>query len=385
MKKMKKRSSRRKAITEKVQLMDNETLTVGSDTHKKDNRVTVWSLDRDEVVAQWVTTSKGEGMLKPIEAWRDRVVRVVYEAGPMGFALARSLEAAGWPVQVISAAHTPEAPVDEDKCDRIDSRKLAEYAAKNLLRPVYVPELQEEYDRTVFRDRDRIARQVRRIKQQIRSAFLFHGVPEPVGLGKWSNKSIERLRSMKLAVELRYEFDSLLADLDHFTTRLKAATARLGELAKSERYEERAKRLQTVPGVGPITSMGFLLEMPKLERFATSRQLSRMLALSPRVRSSGETTRQAGRHKGGQGRLRSLLVEAAWQWKRRDALAFGHYNRMLANTGSEKKAITAVARKLAIILWRIAIGPHPYTPGVSRVPKQVFEGMKRRAAKAATA
>ncbi len=59
--------------------------------------------------------------------------------------------------------------------------------------------------------------------------------------------------------------------------------------------------------------------------------------------------------------------------------------RILRNTGSAKKAITAVARKLGIILWRIAIGPHVYTPGVTRIPKKVFEGMKQRAARKAAA
>jgi len=62
-------------------------------------------------------------------------------------------------------------------------------------------------------------------------------------------------------------------------------------------------------------------------------------------------------------------------------MALAKYNRLVANTGSAQKAITALARKLAITLWRMETSKTPYCPGLVNVPAGVFEGMKRHAAK----
>lgn len=385
MRKMKKDQAERKAILGRVRIAEGDELFVGIDVHKKQYHFAVWSCRHGRAIATWVAPACKVAALDRLGPFREQVARVVYEAGPTGFGFARRLEAAGWPAEVISPAHTPESPADQDKSDRLDARKLSRYSAKDLLHPVYVPTEIEEADRAVFRNRDRIVRQGRRIKQQIKSYLLCYDQEEPVGLRKWTKKSVAALRELDLSASLRFCLDRLLVDYDHFAEQLRVATARLRDLSRSERYRARFKGLTMVPGVGLITAMAFLLELPKPERFATSRQVSRMLCLSPCVRSSGETTRQAGRSRGGQDRLRSLLIEAAWQWKRNDALAFEHYSRILRNTGSAKKAITAVARKLGIVLWRIAIGPHVYMPGVSRMPEKVFEGMKRRAARKAAA
>ena len=64
----------------------------------------------------------------------------------------------------------------------------------------------------------------------------------------------------------------------------------------------------------------------------------------------------------GQKRLRSILIEAAWTWKRYDPYAREFYNRILAKCGLTQKAICAVARKLAIIMWRLCLEERPYRP-----------------------
>jgi hypothetical protein len=60
--------------------------------------------------------------------------------------------------------------------------------------------------------------------------------------------------------------------------------------------------------------------------------------------------------------LRSLLIEAAWMWRTKDAKAGEVYNKLLSKTGIAQKAITALARRLAIILWRLSIEQRPYRP-----------------------
>jgi len=69
----------------------------------------------------------------------------------------------------------------------------------------------------------------------------------------------------------------------------------------------------------------------------------------------------------GQKVLRSLLVEAAWRWKSADPWAQVHYNKLLSRCGLAPKAISALARKLAIVLWRISIEKRAYYHGVVAV------------------
>jgi hypothetical protein len=130
-------------------------------------------------------------------------------------------------------------------------------------------------------------------------------------------------------------------------------------------------RLRTVPGVGLIVAMGFLLELMKLERFADRRDLSRFLGLCPKVGSTNEHSWNEGRPELGQATLRSLLVEAAWRWRRGDAYACMLFTRYFGKSGIKQKAIVALAHKLGVILWRLVLGPLPYLPGLQNVPKAV--------------
>jgi len=360
------------------EMEEGEKLFVGIDVHKRQHHVAVWSSLQEKVIKSWVGTESAEAITKSLEPYRSHIVRIVYEAGPTGFTLARRLQEMGWPVEVVSAAHTPVLPGEQDKSDRLDANKLAIYTSKNLLRSVYILTEQEEHDRALFRNRDRIIRHRRRIKQQIKGFLLYHGIAEPPGLKHWSTSSIESLKELSLSSQLSFCLDKMLRELSSQSTYLKGATTALSQLAGTKRYRDRVTRMMTVPGVGELTSMAFLLEMPNLERFSTPRQVARMLGLSPKIRSSGETVHQQGRHHAGLSRLRTLLIEASWQWQRRDPLASSYYRRIVSNTGSGKKAITALTRKLGIILWRIATDSLPYCPGLLNIPDSVAKGMIRK-------
>jgi transposase len=382
MEKMEQRAVEGKSIFERRPVAEAEVLHVGIDVHKRTYKVAVWSKTRERLVASWAQNARREILLRHLEPVREQVELIVYEAGPTGFWLAQDLREGGWPVAVVSAGHTPSAPIDRGKSDRLDAAQLSEFSSKNLLRPIYIPGLEELADRQILRTRNNAVRRLRSVKQQIKAFVLFHGLPEPKELRYWSRAGIEALRRLELSEPVRWSLDELLADFEHFQKRVKSGTPALRGLARSSRYLDTVRRLCTVPGVGVITAMTFLLELPHLDRFATGRQLARILGLSPEVRRTGETHKECGRQAGGNKWVRTALVEAAWIWRRRNAYALDLYNRLVHNTGSGKKAIVALARKLGIILWRIATGALPYCPGVLNVPEAVFEGMKRRAAHA---
>lgn len=131
-------------------------------------------------------------------------------------------------------------------------------------------------------------------------------------------------------------------------------------IAKKQRHRERFEALQSVPGVGFVTAIAFELELFHPERFQREEQLTSYLGLAPTVRHSGERHPRGHLVPVGQKRLRSLLVEAAWVWVGHDPYAALLYRKFLGKSQVPQKAIAAVARKLAVILWRLSIEKRAY-------------------------
>ena len=165
---MARRLSSQQTESKRIAFMRGEKVHVGFDVHKKDYRGTMWSERREEVLAKWVQPADPAAAVTTLRPYKDRIVRIVYEAGPTGYTLARALREAGFNADVIAPSRTPKSTGQEAKSDRLDSRKLAMWSAKGLLQPVRVPTLDEEGDRQVFRVRDQIVAKRRRIKQQIK-------------------------------------------------------------------------------------------------------------------------------------------------------------------------------------------------------------------------
>jgi transposase len=345
-----------------IRLAADDPVHVGVDVHIEKFHVAVWSLTHDRLVDGWVMPADPEGLATALDRVAGQIERVVYEAGPTGFGLVRFLEEQGYDVDVISAAHIPREPKKKAKSDRLDCRDLARLSTKGLLRAVYVPTPQEEDDREFFRVRDQLMEKLRRAKQQIKGLLTMRGIAYPDGLKNWSLASIQCLKRMKLPAGFRFHLDRLLADLEHFTGQVRLATLKLAEVVRLERHAATVRQMRTAPGVGPLTASAFVLELYRADRFADQRAVGQMLGLAPLRRGSGETTHECGRDLQGNRRLRSLLIEAAWGWVRYDAGARIKFCKLSARKKERKIAITAMARRLGIILWRIWIEQRPYWP-----------------------
>jgi transposase len=342
-----------------LRLVAGEVAHVGVDAHKRSFHVAVHS-DRRGLLATWVQPADPATLADALAPLRRRVARVVYEAGPTGFGLARRLRAAGYPVEVIAPSKVPAAPGPDTKTDRLDCRRLALFAAKGLLTPVRVPTEQEEADRQVLRLREQLVRKSRSIQQQIKAFLLVHGVPAPRGLAHWSAESLAALRGLRLRAELRFCLDVMLDELAHAAAQVERATHELQRVARADRHRPAVTLLRTVPGVGPITAMTFRLEVPEPGRFRNGRQVARLLGLAPQVRASGERRLSGRILKSGNPRVRTVLVEAAWRWVGSDDRAGERYRRLVGNTGSGKKAIVGMARRLGVLLWRLSTRHEPY-------------------------
>jgi len=172
----------------------------------------------------------------------------------------------------------------------------------------------------------------------------------------------EQIAALPLLPEGRLTIESHLRELRFFQQELSEVARQLQRLNRQAEHRTVIKSLTSVPGVGTVVATSFHLELFRPERFQRSEEVASYLGLSPTVRHSGEQTPRSSLASCGQKRLRSLLIEAAWMWRTKDAKVGEVYNKLLSKTGIAQKAITALARRLAIILWRLSIEQRPYRP-----------------------
>ena len=334
-----------------VRVSEGDVMTVGLDVHKASVHAALRKNGQE--VATWVMPMDNKTVVASLKRFGAALKKVVYEAGPTGYGLARALKKAGLPAEVIAPGKVPQEPNLGSKSDRLDCRKLAENAEKGLLKKavIAIPTEQEEADRQVVRLRDQLVGKQRRVKQQIKSLLLQQGLAEPAGLAHWCAEGLAALKGMRLRPQLQLSLEVLVEELEHLTALRKRVERHQAWLMKQRRHRKSARLLQTHPGVGVATATAFRLEVYQPERFANAEQMTKYLGLAPRVRQSGPKRRDGPLIPAGRGSLRALLIEASWRWIRDDAAAAKTYRRIVRNTGSGQKAVVAMARRMAVHLW----------------------------------
>jgi transposase len=212
------------------------------------------------------------------------------------------------------------------------------------------------------RARQRLVKQRREARQHIRAFLLRNGLEEPPGLGDWGTSTLQALREMPLPTFLRLSLDSYLEE--HATTLASLAkiTKQLAKAAVDLGHGERIKNLRTIPGVGETIAHTFTSEIFRPERFKRAEDICAHVGLAPITSHSGSGKEKAWIRPVGQRYLRSILVESAWRLIIVESSYRDFYNRIRSKTGLSQKAITATARKLLILIWRIAIEGRPYRP-----------------------
>jgi transposase len=342
------------------EITKRDEVYVGLDVHKVNVHAAV-RINGDEFTTA-VLPAQPKAVLAFLKPYRAGLRQVVYEAGPTGYGLIRALRAEGISAEVVAPGKIPRPVVQGAKSDQLDCRKLAEFAEKDLLREVAVPTLPEEADRQLQRLRDSVLDRRRKAKQKIYGFLLQHSLAEPENLQGWGRKAILALQKIPMSKMLKMTLDFLIEDLLHLQDQMDRINKELKELEKDERYAAAVARLKTHPGVGDVTCMQILTELYQPERFENSKQVAAYVGLAPRVSQSGGTRTEGPLIRGGRGALRATLMEAAWSWVRRDKRAAKVYGRMVKNTGSAKKAIVAMARRLLINLWYMMTRKMVYAP-----------------------
>ena len=297
-------------------------------------------------------------------------VRVCFEAGYDGFWLARFLFARGIETHVLDpASFLVSRRGRRAKTDRIDVEAMAFTLRSFLLggrgvcRAVVIPSPEQEDAKRLSRERTQLAAEKTRHTNRIRGLLALHGIREVSGL--WGGEWAEALGGLRtgdgrelggyLRAEIAREFERLHLVLRHMRALDADRQAALTQEASAFPHRHKAGVLIKLAGVGPITATALVAEVFH-RRFQSRRHLASYLGLAPTPFASGESERDQGISKAGNQPARSLLVELAWGWLRHQpgsGLA-AWYRRTFAERGQRgrKVGIVALARKLAIALWR---------------------------------
>jgi transposase len=282
-------------------------------------------------------------------------VHVVYEACGFGFNLYRELKALGAHCYVIAPRKLDEqcTGVKTDPRDATTlCQRLSRYLEGNTgeLAIIRVPSEAEEQARHVSRQRQQLVQLRQKLEAQGRSLLVSHSLPSPAHWWKdqtWSRLS--RLLPGWIIIGLEVYRPALLT----LQQQISALTAQLEAAAPAD-----------VPaGVGKLTTVMMTREICSWERFKNRRAISSYTGLCPGEHTSGSKRIPGSVTKHGNPRLRAALVECAWRMvrfqpnyppvkKRMAILAKG----ARATGAQRKKAIVAVARHLAVDLWRIHTG-----------------------------
>ncbi len=280
-------------------------------------------------------------------------MHAVYEACGFGFGLQRQLTALGIHCYVVCPQKLDERN-KRVKTDGVDAKalclKLDRFVEGNrdALALVRVPTQAEEQKRAIHRQREQLVKARKRLEAQGRSLIVNHGI-EPVNKW-WKRRTFAALQVPAWMKELLQNTQSILLVLEE---KIRALTVQLQEAAISRQPR----------GLGLLSSVVIDREIGNWDRFKNRRRVSSYTGLCPGEYSSGNTRVQSCVTKHGNPRLRAALVETAWRLVRfqpeyravkkwRHLLAKG----ALATGAARKKAIVAVARQLAVDLWRIRTG-----------------------------
>jgi transposase len=315
-----------------------------------DRRHRFCALDgKGEVVEEGTLSNKRESLSELSRRYRRGLV--VMEAGCHSPWISRHLEEAGCEVVVSNPRKTRAIYQHERKSDRRDALMLARIARMEpaLLYPVHHGSEQAQQDLLRIKLRDSLVRARVGVINSLR--FTLKSLGYAI-----ANPSTERFHKV-IQEQVPESVGSVIAPsvqaLKELSLRIKLLDREIATLARSK-YPE-TTWLEQIPGVGPITALYFVLKIQDPARFERVRDVGAFIGLCPRRDQSGENDPQLRISKRGDAYLRRLLVSAAQYilGPFGPPSALRQYGLALARGGTpraKKRAVVAVARKLAVLL-----------------------------------
>jgi len=294
----------------------------------------------------------------------DCRVKLMYEAGFGGFWLHDRLESEGIECVVTPAHLVTQEKVNKVKTDRVDARRLARNLENGDYQFCRVPDRERREDRQLVRTLSQIGKLIKATKNRIRKFLDFHGLNGDLPAGKWGDRRYRELSKLSLGGPLQKCLDAYLKMLEELQAHAKDLETALKELCNKERYRESVKSKQSLPGVGWLSAIRFTLEWGDLSRFPSGKEFGSFTGLTSSEYSSGESICRGSITKQGSRQVRAWLIQCAWRAIKYDPVLLSKYQSVRSNSGNERKAIVAVARKLAVRMRAVELSGEPYCAGV---------------------
>jgi len=303
----------------------------------------------------WLDTDTGEMHELRLEHTGDQVrkfyaalpgpVRVGIEATGYSQWFERMLHELGHEVWIGDAAEIRASVVRKQKTDQRDAAHVLELLLTHRFPRIWVPTPAERDLRQLVLHRVKMVQLRTKVQNQLQAMALGQGVCRRKKL--WNTRGraeLERLPLDRWAHRRRAELLQLLDHLDQSIGELH------GAVEQQARQHPDAVLLMTHPGVGPVTSLAFVLTIGPVSRFSRSKKVGSYLGLNPSEHSSGGRQRLGSISKQGNSMMRWLLVEAGQTAARLDPALRRMYQRLKFRKGSAIAKV-AIARKLAVRLY----------------------------------
>jgi transposase len=243
-------------------------------------------------------------------------VRVAYEAGPTGFALARALEAAGIECVVAAPGKIERAATDRVKTDRRDAERVLRLLMIGGLHAVRVPSNEEEALRDLVRAREDVRGDLMRARHRLSKLLLRHDVRFDGTAGAWTTRHRDWLEGIDLDGPAQLTLLDYLGAIDALIVRRGTLEGHIERLVPDSLWSQTVARLRCLRGIDTLSAVGLCAEIGDFARFERPGRLMSYLGLVPSEHSSGESRRQGQITKSGSRHARRLLVEAAWHYRR---------------------------------------------------------------------
>ena len=300
--------------------------------------------------------------------------RVVIEVGTHSARVREVMAGLGHEVLVANARRMEGSKRRRRKHDRIDAIKLARLGRVDpkSLYPIQHRSTEIREDLLVVRVRDSLVESRTRLISTVRGMVKTMGAR----LAGCSSVSFSDKAADQIPHQVRETLQPILRMIQTLSEEIKSYEKRIEKLG-SEKYMD-TKLLRQVNGVGPVTSLAYVLTLETPQRFKRSRDVGPYLGLVPQQEDSGDSQPQLGISKAGDRMLRKLLVGSAHYilgpfGPDTDLRRFGMKLCQRGGKNAKKRASVAVARKLAILLHRLWSSGEVYEPLGYGSPRTITE------------
>ena len=307
--------------------------------------------DAGKIVREVKVASEPEALLAVLKNLVYHFKRIGLEAGPLSQWLFSALAEAGLPVICVETRHMRAVlKAQINKTDRNDARGIAQMMRVGLYRPVHVKTLRSQKLRVLLTHRKLLQSKAIAIENDLRATLRNCGLKVGViGTVKFET----RIR------ELVANLPDLAALVEPLLIVRQVVREQLGILHRRVlaivRDDDVCRRLMTIPGVGPVVALTYRVTVDVPARFRNSKAVGAVFGLTPAKYQSGENERTGAISRCGDEMMRMMLYEAAqsmlvrstkWSWLKAWAMKIARHRGM-------KKAIVALARRLAVIMHRM--------------------------------